>query len=177
MPSIVRLRNSASCLPLPSIRFSARSSPTPHIGFMHLLRLLRHSYLLRRRAVKLERTISWVHQRHIRIICIFITSKQKTHDSTVLFFWHNEKLPRRTPSKSKQLLLNNYIKESIADGTCNHSLCSQLHTTSSIFDHESKLSDQKSPRGAPETIRTSDTRFRRAVLYPLSYEGLCMHNA
>lgn len=24
---------------------------------------------------------------------------------------------------------------------------------------------------APETIRTSDTRFRRAVLYPLSYEG------
>ena len=23
--------------------------------------------------------------------------------------------------------------------------------------------------GAPETIRTSDTRFRRAVLYPLSY--------
>ena len=62
-------------------------------------------------------------------------------------------------------------------GARNHSLCSQLHTTSSIFDHESKLSDQKSPRGAPETIRTSDTRFRRAVLYPLSYEGLCMHNA
>lgn len=26
-------------------------------------------------------------------------------------------------------------------------------------------------RCAPETIRTSDTRFRRAVLYPLSYEG------
>ena len=25
--------------------------------------------------------------------------------------------------------------------------------------------------GAPETIRTSDTRFRRAVLYPLSYGG------
>ena len=25
---------------------------------------------------------------------------------------------------------------------------------------------------APETIRTSDTRFRRAVLYPLSYEGV-----
>ena len=25
---------------------------------------------------------------------------------------------------------------------------------------------------APETIRTSDTRFRRAVLYPLSYEGI-----
>ncbi len=24
---------------------------------------------------------------------------------------------------------------------------------------------------APETIRTSDTRFRRAVLYPLSYGG------
>ena len=26
--------------------------------------------------------------------------------------------------------------------------------------------------GAPEQIRTADTRFRRAVLYPLSYEGL-----
>ena len=25
--------------------------------------------------------------------------------------------------------------------------------------------------GAPETIRTSDTRFRKPVLYPLSYEG------
>ena len=27
-------------------------------------------------------------------------------------------------------------------------------------------------RGAPGRIRTADTRFRRAVLYPLSYEGL-----
>ena len=28
--------------------------------------------------------------------------------------------------------------------------------------------------GAPGPIRTADTRFRRAVLYPLSYEGrLC----
>jgi hypothetical protein len=26
-------------------------------------------------------------------------------------------------------------------------------------------------RGAPERNRTSDTGFRRAVLYPLSYEG------
>ena len=26
--------------------------------------------------------------------------------------------------------------------------------------------------GAPEPIRTADTRFRRAVLYPLSYEGV-----
>ena len=25
--------------------------------------------------------------------------------------------------------------------------------------------------GAPDRIRTCDTRFRRAVLYPLSYEG------
>ena len=25
--------------------------------------------------------------------------------------------------------------------------------------------------GAPGRIRTCDTRFRRAVLYPLSYEG------
>ena len=25
--------------------------------------------------------------------------------------------------------------------------------------------------GAPGPIRTADTRFRRAVLYPLSYEG------
>jgi hypothetical protein len=25
--------------------------------------------------------------------------------------------------------------------------------------------------GAPGQIRTADTRFRRAVLYPLSYEG------
>ena len=25
--------------------------------------------------------------------------------------------------------------------------------------------------GAPEPIRTADTRLRRAVLYPLSYEG------
>jgi hypothetical protein len=26
-------------------------------------------------------------------------------------------------------------------------------------------------RGAPERIRTSDTRFRKPLLYPLSYEG------
>jgi hypothetical protein len=26
--------------------------------------------------------------------------------------------------------------------------------------------------GAPGRIRTCDTRFRRAVLYPLSYEGV-----
>ena len=26
--------------------------------------------------------------------------------------------------------------------------------------------------GAPGPIRTADTRFRRAVLYPLSYEGM-----
>ncbi len=25
--------------------------------------------------------------------------------------------------------------------------------------------------GAPERIRTSDTRFRKPLLYPLSYEG------
>jgi hypothetical protein len=25
--------------------------------------------------------------------------------------------------------------------------------------------------GAPERIRTSDTRFRKPMLYPLSYEG------
>ncbi len=31
-----------------------------------------------------------------------------------------------------------------------------------------------SPHSAPETIRTSDTRFRRAVLYPLSYEGVTL---
>ncbi len=28
---------------------------------------------------------------------------------------------------------------------------------------------------APGRIRTCDTRFRRAVLYPLSYEGMCCH--
>ena len=28
---------------------------------------------------------------------------------------------------------------------------------------------------APETIRTSDTFFRREVLYPLSYEGNSFH--
>lgn len=28
--------------------------------------------------------------------------------------------------------------------------------------------------GAPDTIRTYDTRFRRAVLYPLSYGGITM---
>ena len=28
--------------------------------------------------------------------------------------------------------------------------------------------------GAPDTIRTYDTRFRRAVLYPLSYGGVAM---
>ena len=27
--------------------------------------------------------------------------------------------------------------------------------------------------GAPGPIRTADTRFRRAVLYPLSYGGIC----
>ncbi len=26
--------------------------------------------------------------------------------------------------------------------------------------------------GAPERIRTSDTRFRKPLLYPLSYEGV-----
>jgi hypothetical protein len=26
--------------------------------------------------------------------------------------------------------------------------------------------------GAPDAIRTHDTRFRRAVLYPLSYGGM-----
>jgi hypothetical protein len=26
--------------------------------------------------------------------------------------------------------------------------------------------------GAPERIRTSDTRFRKPMLYPLSYEGV-----
>ena len=29
--------------------------------------------------------------------------------------------------------------------------------------------------GAPDTIRTYDTRFRRAVLYPLSYGGASRH--
>lgn len=28
--------------------------------------------------------------------------------------------------------------------------------------------------GAPDTIRTYDTRFRRAVLYPLSYGGIAI---
>lgn len=31
--------------------------------------------------------------------------------------------------------------------------------------------------GAPGRIRTCDTRFRRAVLYPLSYEGGTWWNA
>ena len=30
---------------------------------------------------------------------------------------------------------------------------------------------RKSGSGAPGQIRTADTRFRRAVLYPLSYGG------
>ena len=30
------------------------------------------------------------------------------------------------------------------------------------------------PRGGPERIRTSDTRFRKPLLYPLSYgAGIC----
>ena len=32
-------------------------------------------------------------------------------------------------------------------------------------------SDLRERDGAPGRIRTCDTRFRRAVLYPLSYEG------
>lgn len=32
------------------------------------------------------------------------------------------------------------------------------------------MASEPSSTGAPERIRTSDTRFRRAVLYPLSYE-------
>lgn len=32
-------------------------------------------------------------------------------------------------------------------------------------------SDLRKRGGAPGRIRTCDTRFRRAVLYPLSYEG------
>ena len=32
-------------------------------------------------------------------------------------------------------------------------------------------SDLRNSLGAPGQIRTADTRFRRAVLYPLSYEG------
>ncbi len=31
--------------------------------------------------------------------------------------------------------------------------------------------------GASGAIRTHDTRFRRAVLYPLSYEGKCCRQA
>ena len=31
--------------------------------------------------------------------------------------------------------------------------------------------DLRKRGGAPGRIRTCDTRFRRAVLYPLSYEG------
>ena len=34
-----------------------------------------------------------------------------------------------------------------------------------------KLADLRKCGGAPGKIRTCDTRFRRAVLYPLSYEG------
>ena len=34
-----------------------------------------------------------------------------------------------------------------------------------------KLADLRFGGGAPGKIRTCDTRFRRAVLYPLSYEG------
>ena len=33
--------------------------------------------------------------------------------------------------------------------------------------------DQRLFNGAPGPIRTADTRFRRAVLYPLSYGGVC----
>ena len=33
------------------------------------------------------------------------------------------------------------------------------------------LLGSSSRMGAPDAIRTHDTRFRRAVLYPLSYRG------
>ncbi len=46
----------------------------------------------------------------------------------------------------------------------------------SVAQSNKKATGQKYPMtcdndGAPDTIRTYDTRFRRAVLYPLSYGG------
>ena len=38
---------------------------------------------------------------------------------------------------------------------------------------QKQASDQRLFNGAPGPIRTADTRFRRAVLYPLSYGGVC----
>ena len=37
---------------------------------------------------------------------------------------------------------------------------------------DSKFTQSKLRRGAPGPIRTVDTSFRRAVLYPLSYGGM-----
>ncbi len=39
---------------------------------------------------------------------------------------------------------------------------------------EDNTSDLLKVHGAPDTIRTYDTRFRRAVLYPLSYGGIAI---
>ena len=36
--------------------------------------------------------------------------------------------------------------------------------------------DQGSDLGAPGRIRTCDTRFRKPLLYPLSYEGASSQN-
>ncbi len=41
--------------------------------------------------------------------------------------------------------------------------------TSTRYDE--KLEHTGKAKGAPDAIRTHDTRFRRAVLYPLSYRG------
>lgn len=37
--------------------------------------------------------------------------------------------------------------------------------------YDEKLEHTVPAKGAPDAIRTHDTRFRRAVLYPLSYRG------
>ncbi len=44
--------------------------------------------------------------------------------------------------------------------------------TQKVASYQVKERRNSNPLGAPGRIRTCDTRFRRAVLYPLSYEGM-----
>jgi len=62
-----------------------------------------------------------------------------------------------------------------SDAACRRRLTQTAPDEKSEAEQESSLGDEPRvgwvTRCAPGRIRTCDTRFRRAVLYPLSYEG------
>ena len=61
-----------------------------------------------------------------------------------------------------------------SDICCNHTREHYARAASATYSKEKPTarSCRFEFNGAPGPIRTADTRFRRAVLYPLSYEGM-----